>query len=394
MLVSRGDLFPADHGAAVRTVETARALGAQNVPVGIVTDSTKHWYCYEQGEFKQRSFPWWLRLVSLPSPLVKLLHYSKDLPQSNAFLYLPLTDSGFYWRILAAGKQIHAGTLQAEFPAYAEPCLRASGALDASVVMVEHNVEYQRMRAQVPELTDGQFTNLRELEIDICRRVDAVVCVSDADRQQLINDGVPPGQFSTIPHGVHIERYQAEAQPGVRKQFAIPEGDTVLVYHGTFSYPPNRQAIRIFAEELLPRLELLGIEAHVLAVGRDAPASSPHPRIHFTGSVQDVAPWLKAADLAVVPLVEGGGTRMKIIDCFAASLALVSTSKGIEGIPIEPGKQALVIDDWQEMAEAIAELSRSPEKRQSLATEAYRMASALDWSEVARRYRALYSSLN
>ncbi len=393
LFVTRSDLFPPDHGAAVRTVETARALGEQGVPVGIVTDNPRHWYEYEQGEFRQRAYPAWLRFCTLPMPLAKLLHYSKDLPESNAFLYLPLTDGGFYWRIIAAGKRIKAGVLQAEFPAYAAPCLRAAPVLDAGVVLVEHNVEYRRLREQLAEVTTEQYQRFKAIELDLCRRADAVVCVSDADRQILQDAGVPAQQFSTIPHGVHLERYAAPPDASLRLQYDIGATDLVLVYHGTFSYPPNRQAIRIFAEELLPRLEKLGLQAHVLAVGKEAPASSPHERIHFTGSVADVAPWLKAADLAVIPLVEGGGTRMKIIDCFAAQLPVISTSKGIEAIPIEPGRQALVIDDWQEMAEAIAELHRNAGKREALAAAGHELATMLDWSEIARRYRALYASL-
>ncbi len=397
LFVTRGDLFPPDHGAAVRTVETARALGQQGVPVGIVTDQTGYWYEFkssdsgqsqsaqseskqgkseqikpdqakpDQSDFVKRPYPFWLKLCTLPAPLVKLLHYSKDLPHSNSFLYLPLTDSGFFWRILAAGRQIRTGILQAEFPAYAEPCLRARSALATAVVLVEHNVEYRRMQAQVPELSSDQYQRLRTIEIDLCQRVDAVVCVSDADRQTLIDDGVVPQQLSTLPHGVHLHRYDAPAKAGLRQQIGVADTDVLLVYHGTFSYPPNRQAIRVFAEELLPRLDALGLRAHVLAVGRDAPASNPHERIHFSGSVSDVAPWLKAADLAVIPLLEGGGTRMKIVDCFAARLAVISTSKGIEGIPIEPGRHALVIDDWQEMAEAIVTLHSVESKRTALA---------------------------
>jgi glycosyltransferase involved in cell wall biosynthesis len=403
LFVTRGDIFPPDHGAAVRTVETARALGQQGLPVGIVTDDSRHWYEFVpddsgkdeggQGEFRQRAYPFWLRFVSLPAPLVKLLHYSKDLPQSNAFLYLPLTDCGFFWRILAAGKRIKAGILQAEFPAYAEPCLQARAALNSPVVLVEHNVEYRRLQAQISELSTDQYQRLRAIEVDLCQRSDAVVCVSDADRQILLDDGVAAQQLSTIPHGVHLNRYSADAHAEIRREMGVADADVLLVYHGTFSYPPNRQAIRVFAEELLPRLDTLGLHAHVLAVGRDAPASSPHERIHFSGSVADVAPWLKAADLAVIPLLEGGGTRMKIIDCFAARLAVISTAKGIEGIPIEPGKQALVIDDWQEMAEAIVDLKHNDTKRAALAASAFAMAAQLDWSEIARRYRALYSSL-
>jgi glycosyltransferase involved in cell wall biosynthesis len=131
----------------------------------------------------------------------------------------------------------------------------------------------------------------------------------------------------------------------------------------------------------------------VLAVGREPPPSSPHERIHFTGSVVGVAPWLKAADLAVVPLIEGGGTRMKIVDCFAAGLAVISTSKGIEGIPVEPGHHALVIDDWDDMIAAIIRLWRNPDQRKELAAAGSALAAEMDWSAIARRFRAVYSGL-
>jgi len=181
--------------------------------------------------------------------------------------------------------------------------------------------------------------------------------------------------------------------PGIRQKYAIADDEALLVYHGTFSYPPNRQAIQIFAETLLPGLERKGLRCHVLAVGKEPPASSPHERIHFTGSVIGVAPWLKAADFAVVPLIEGGGTRMKIIDCFAAGLAVISTGKGIEGIPVEPGHHALVIDDWDEMIDAIIRLWRQPDQRKALAEAGAALAAEMDWSAIARRFRTVYSGL-
>ena len=393
LLVTRGDLFPADHGAAVRTLESARALGQGGVPIGIVTDDNRHWHEFVNGEFKRRRYPLWVRLLSAPSALVKLLHYSKDLPRSNSFLYLPLSDGGFFWRTMAAGKKIHAGILQAEFPAYVSPCIKARDLLHCRVVLVEHNVEYERLRAQVPELTDVQFQNLREIEIDLGTRCDAVICVSDGDRAKLIADGLRSDIMHTISHGVNLVDFGVPAKPGVRETYGVKQGEPLLAFHGTFSYPPNRVAIQVFADTLLPRLEQLGLRCHVLAIGRDPPPGSPHPRIHFTGSVPEVAPWLKAADLAVIPLTEGGGTRMKIVDCFAAGLPLVSTSKGIEGIPAVPGRHALVIDDWAEMSQAIVNLWRNQELKQSLAREARIMADGLDWSAVATRLRAVYSAL-
>jgi glycosyltransferase involved in cell wall biosynthesis len=393
VFVTRGDLFPVDHGAAVRTVETARALARSGRNVGIVTDERKHWYRVEDGKEVRVPYPFWVRLLSLPGPLIKLLHFSKNLPYSNSFLYLPMTDGSFQWRIIAAARQVKAGILQAEFPAYALPCTRVSEALECPVVLVEHNVEYERIRAQVPELDDAQYKNLKDIEISLCNRSNAVVCVSDNDRQKLGEDGVASGLMHTILHGVDLQQYAQPAVADGRSRFAITADDLVLIYHGTFSYPPNREALQIFADTLLPALERKGLNCHVLAVGRNPPASSPHPRIHFTGSVTEVAPWLKVADMAVIPLVEGGGTRMKIIDCFAAGLPVISTSKGIEGIPVVSGRHALVIDDWETMAQAICDLRQEPERAQALAQAGREIAASLDWNEIARQYLAVYSAL-
>ena len=277
-----------------------------------------------------------------------------------------MSDGSFFWRTLHVARKIGAGILQAEFPAYAKPCLKARNLLGTQVVIVEHNVEYTRLKAQIPELTDAQYQRFKAIELALCNRVNAVVCVSDNDRQILAEDGVAPKLLHTIPHGVDLAAYDVPARSNAREHFGIPEKATVLVYHGTFSYQPNLEALGVFADELLPRLERLGINCHVLAIGRNPPATSPHHRIHLTGSVEDIAEWLKAADIAVVPLLEGGGTRMKIIDCFAAKLPLVSTSKGIEGIPVENGQDALVIDDWDEMAAAIVSLSERPESAENL----------------------------
>lgn len=393
VFVTRGDLFPPDHGAAVRTIESARALARSGVQVGIVTDDRKSWFEVTSEGIKTRRCPTWTRLLSLPGPLAKLLHFSKDLPYSNSFLYLPLTDGSFFWRTIFVARTLHAGILQAEFPAYALPCIKARDTLDCRVVLVQHNVEYDRIRTQVPELSGSQYDNLREIEIDLCNRSDAVVCVSENDRQKLAEDGVHPDLLHTVPHGVNLSEFDASEPVDARSRLSIPGTGPLLVYHGTFSYPPNQEAIRIFAEILLPGLEKKGLDCHLLAVGRNPPATSPHPRIHFTGSVDRVAPWLKSADVSVVPLVDGGGTRMKIIDCFAARLPVISTSKGIEGIPVVPGRHALVLDDWDEVISAIEQLWSDPAQAAALARQGRSLADSLDWDTAARKYRSIYASL-
>ena len=393
LIVTRSDLFPTDHGAAVKIVETARGLSQHGPRVGIVSDERRYWWLFEDGEIKRRPLPFWLRFLSLPRSLSRLLHFSKDLPESNSFLYLPLTDGSFFWHCLYVGRKLDAGILQAEFPAYAKPCIDAREILNAAVVLVEHNVEYARLKAQVAELSEQQFRNLRAIEIDLCNRSDAVVCVSDNDRAQLLKDGVKPGLLHTIPHGFNPEPYRLPAREGLKKMFDLPDNSVLLAFHGTFSYPPNRDALQVFAEFLLPKLNGAGSVFHVIAIGRNPPQEDLHPNIHFTGSVEAVGPWLKACDMAVIPLREGGGTRMKIIDCFAAGLPVVSTSKGIEGIPAVNGREAFICDDWQAMANHVMELAQSRELRGQLSAAGLAFTSGMDWKSLGGRYLELYSAI-
>jgi len=393
IIVTRGDLFPADHGAAVRTIETARALAGAGLRVGLVTDNKKHWYRFKGNEITTRRFPWWSRFLSLPGPVTRLLHHSKEIPHSDSFLYLPLSDGSWFWRILLANKEIRADILQAEFPAYAAPCLEAAQALGCGVVLVEHNIEYQRMRSQVAELSDLQFENLRAIELDLCRRVDAVVCVSDNDRRQLEKDGVNPDRLHTIPHGVDLAMGEQSPEPSVRKQFDIDQDSPLLVFHGTYSYPPNREVLGVFANIIIPGLEEMGINVHLLAIGKDAPSTPPHDRIHFPGSVPSVGPWLRAADIAVVPLTDGGGTRMKILDYFAAGLPVVSTSKGIEGIPVRNGHEAVIVDDWPVLIQSVAQLITDGKTAEGLARNGRSFAEGLSWDAIGQRYLKVFTSI-
>ncbi len=84
---------------------------------------------------------------------------------------------------------------------------------------------------------------------------------------------------------------------------------------------------------------------------------------------------------------------MKIIDCFAAGLPVISTTKGIEGIPVVNGEQALIIDDWAGMCEAIRSIIHDRERAHALAAAGEELARDLDWKAIARHYAELYESL-
>ena len=99
----------------------------------------------------------------------------------------------------------------------------------------------------------------------------------------------------------------------------------------------------------------------------------------------DVRPYVWAADLCVVPLRIGGGTRLKIVEALAMEKAIVSTSVGCEGIDVTPGKTLAVADTPGAFAAATVALLRDPARRAALGQAGRALAlDRYDWTAAAR----------
>jgi glycosyltransferase involved in cell wall biosynthesis len=389
LMMTRADLFPTDHGAAVKIIRTAEALSRQGRDVYLATDDRNEYFRFHQGQRSTHRFPLWLRLLRLPRVMAFSRLILKGYPVSNSFLYLPVTDGSYILRALWLTSRKPVGAYIAEFPAYVRPLRFARSLFGGKLMLVQHNVEYERIRNQVKDLSAKNFAALKQLEMAMCQLADSIVTVSDNDRDKLVEDGIDAHKIHTIPHGVDLQAFHSATPMDIRQHYDLPAKDAVLVYHGTYSYPPNLEAMQVMAQELLPRLEALGVSVTVLAIGSKPPDFPVHEKIRFVGSVIELADVLPAADLAVVPLMDGGGTRMKILDYFAAGVPVISTAKGIEGIPVHPGREALVIDDFDAMSEAIARLLSDGEAAQRLAANATAFVESLSWDAIARRYLPL-----
>ncbi|MBY6203897.1 glycosyltransferase [Halomonas denitrificans] len=387
IVTSRSDLFPTDHGAAVKIERTAWGLSFHVDRVVLLTDRRDRYWVYERGERTEHRFPAWPRLAGWPRPVNLLRLMGRGLPYSNAFLYLPLVDRGLHARLLWLLKRFPVETVQAEFPAYAHPAVWAGRLFGTRSLMVEHNVEFQRIADQVPELGARGARLLRRTEIDLANACDHVITVSDRDRDDLVAAGVREARVVTIPHGVDLQRFERAEPVDLRRAFDLPADNAVLVYHGIYSYPPNLEAVEELSSHLLPRLAERGLRASVIAFGPEPPAQGL-PGVTFAGAVDDLAGHLMGADLAVIPLRAGGGTRMKILDDFAARVPVVTTSKGMEGLPVNDGEQLRVVDDPDAMADVVQDLLGDPDAREALAERAARWVSDLDWRAIAGRYVA------
>jgi glycosyltransferase involved in cell wall biosynthesis len=108
------------------------------------------------------------------------------------------------------------------------------------------------------------------------------------------------------------------------------------------------------------------------------------PGVIVTGSVMDVKPWLWSSKVSIVPLQVGGGIRLKIYEAMAASLPIVSTSIGAEGLMISPGKDILIADTPEEFACQLVRLLDNPRFRDEIARAGHEMVrDSFSWDRVA-----------
>ena len=232
------------------------------------------------------------------------------------------------------------------------------------VVFDAHNVEFllQKRAAQMDARDLNrwhaagysllQWRKLYHYERAFCQAVDGIVSVSGPDRQAL-SSLAPERPIVDVPNGIEISRYVPEPLPAT--------SPPTLVFTGKMDYRPNVDAMLWFALKVLPRIRRQ-VDVKLQVVGMD-----PHPRLNIlrsirdvelTGAVDDIVPYIQGASVYLTPMRVGGGTRFKILEALACAKPVVSTSLGVEGIPLRDGEHLCIADDAQSFADAVLSLLR------------------------------------
>ncbi len=140
-----------------------------------------------------------------------------------------------------------------------------------------------------------------------------------------------------------------------------------IVFSGNLEYAPNISAARFFRERVWPTLRSRWPNLRWKIVGRNPEAIhsfvSDDARIELTGFVENALPFLARSQVAIVPLLVGSGTRVKILEAWAAATPVVSTTLGAEGLECRDGEHLILADAPDRFAEAISRLLESPADR-------------------------------
>jgi polysaccharide biosynthesis protein PslH len=204
---------------------------------------------------------------------------------------------------------------------------------------------------------------LRNLHARIVRSSAAVVVCHQADQQRLAaKNGY------VIPNA-----YERQLEPVGRVSVQHPP---ILTFPGTLTYHPNADGATYLVQEILPFLRKRIPDVRIRLVGEasdEAQGLNDPPRVVVTGLVQNIRTELARADVIVVPVRYGSGTRIKILEALAHRIPVVSTRAGAEGIDVTHGREILLADSPKDFAEACEGLLQNAALRERLMEDGQRL---------------------
>lgn len=228
------------------------------------------------------------------------------------------------------------------------------------------------------------------------QQVDQVWACSRSDRQQLQQIRRSRPTVAYIPNAIDLDYYQAIARD---RQFPQSSSQPkTLIFTASFSYTPNVTAAHWLIDEIFPQLQAQHPDSQLLIVGASptdsmTTAAAHNPHIQIAGRVPDMRPYLAQSTIAIVPLKQGGGTRLKILEAFASRLPVIATTKGAEGLNTQSDRHLLIRDITADIVNAIDQLWQSPKLAATIADTAYHFVQQhYSWPSITEQLRSLITS--
>ena len=256
------------------------------------------------------------------------------------------------------------------------------------IVYASHNCEYallhrraelERGAVRLLQLVDAE--RVRRIETDLARQAVLVTACSDDDVRDLVAYcGMDASRAVVVPNGVDVARY--------RDVFSrTPESGSILI-SGSMDWRPNQQGLRWFLNEVLPELTRQSQpgEFTVRVAGRMNDAMqrelAGYPGVKAVPNPKDMRDELARSRVVIAPILASSGTRLRILEAWAAGRPVVTTPAGAFGLEFSEGDDLLCATQPHEFAASTLRVLRDDGLWERLRDGAAVRVTQYDWVSI------------
>jgi glycosyltransferase involved in cell wall biosynthesis len=225
----------------------------------------------------------------------------------------------------------------------------------AKLIYRAHNIEnqiWQRLSLQKTDPFKKSYLKMhakriKNYELQQLNNFDGIAVFTDQDKSTLMEYGIKI-PIEILPVGINLDHY--------RPDFSKTEFPS-LFFLGSLDWLPNREGIEWFLDKFYKELTDGDLPVRFYVAGTDIPERFDDyevmGKIFIQGEVDDALEFVNSKSIMIVPLLSGGGMRVKIVEGMAMQKCIISTSLGAEGINFENGVNMLIANDQDEFYDTI-----------------------------------------
>lgn len=225
-------------------------------------------------------------------------------------------------------------------------------------ILSEHNCEYLILKRRYENeksilkkfYLKYEYRKTEKYEKHIIEKFDKVIMLTEEDKKYISDKDIQNDKISIVPISVDTNYKKQNYNNKIKN----------LIFLGTMSWYPNEHGILWFLKNVWPLIIKGNKEIKLYIVGKnpsDEIMKMNNDRVIVTGYVDDVNKYIEICNVCIVPLFIGGGMRVKILECMAKGIPVISTSIGAEGIKYTRNNEIVIADTPEEFVESIYKLN-------------------------------------
>lgn len=389
--------LPPYDGATIAMYNLAESLTLSGAEVKMLSFNTKKHFIDLSTIEAELLEKYKLETVYLDAS-VKISGAIKNLFRKNESYNIVRFDSDFFHHKLKSILQAESFDIIQFEGLFLSPYLQTARRYSkAKMILRAHNVEWliwKRLAGASAHPIKKKYlsflaSRLRQYEKNMVNQFDAIVALTPEDKKLLIDEGctIP---VEIAPVGLNTLRFD-DVKP-------LEQAQHISVFHlGSMDWLPNIEAVNWFLKKVWPLIIAKTDCIQLYLAGKnmaDEFFRIQMKNVFVEGEIKDAKKFMSDKTVMIVPLLSGGGMRVKIVEGLAAGKVIVSTSIGAEGIACTHGENILIANTAEEFANTILSCLNNHLLLNKISVNAQLLARNIyDNSQIGKHVAAFYNTL-